>query len=320
MARYGLTTLVGIAAAATLWVASAVANHPVLVEGNCNGAGTAARTAVPAGTCGDYDGDGRIGTAEDTDEADRVFGTIGAALGPGTGAAAGTGANQNGSVTIVASGIFPEVVTITGNVTLQGAPGVEANIDAVLQGNAGSGALQGQPGIAVNAPANRYVVIRNVTSRNWTSGIRVQGSSRVAIDGVRVENNVNYGIEVADEARVAISRSEVHTTGFRLNPATGNFPSAANVPSPGKGIEFDDQSSGTVALTTVTGSVGAGISNATGQRFAVCVSGVNVFDNNPNFEPFAVSCSQGSAAAKKPTAKQTAKKKKPARKKPKTRR
>jgi len=77
-----LTTL--LAAAGPAW-----ANHPVLVEGNCPG--PAARTAVLPNTCGDYDGDGRIGTAEDLDAPDRVFGTITGALGPGL--AAGTGAN-----------------------------------------------------------------------------------------------------------------------------------------------------------------------------------------------------------------------------------
>lgn len=316
----------------------AFANHSVLVEGNCNGTGTAQRTAVTPGTCGDYDGDGRVGAAEDTDEADRVFGTINFALGPGTVGGANTGLGQNGSITIVGSGIFPESVTITGNVTLQAAPGVEAIVEAFLQGFPGGTALQAQPGIIVNAPANRYVIIRNITTRNWTSGIQVLGASRVAIDRVRAENNVNYGIEVSDSARVAITSSEVHATGVRLNPVTGNFPSAANVPSPGKGIEFDDQSTGSIFLTTVAGSFAAGISNVTGRRFAVCASAVNVFDNSPNFEPFAISCPSGQAAlnstaaktAKKKTAKPavktkqkvTAKKKpaKPAKAKPKTKR
>ncbi len=91
--HFGLTmsVIAGAVAVAAISVSSAFANHPVLVEGNCNGAGTAPRTAVTPGTCGDYDGDGRVGTAEDTDEADRVFGTINAALGAGTGAAAGSG-------------------------------------------------------------------------------------------------------------------------------------------------------------------------------------------------------------------------------------
>jgi hypothetical protein len=285
--RRTLTIAIGLATVAAIWVTAAYANHPVLVEGNCNGteAQTGLRTTVPPGTCGDYDGDGRIGTAEDTDEADRVFGTIGAALGPGTGAAAGTGANQNGSVTIVSSGVFAETVNITaagGNVTLQGAPGVEANIDAVLQGAPGNAQRQGAPGIIVNSPSNRYVVIRNITSRNWTSGIQVLGDSRVAIMNSRMENNVNYGIEIKDNARVTVARSEVFATGFRTNPATGNFPSAANIPNPGKGIEFDDQSSGTIHATTVSGSFGAGISNQTRRR--ICATLVNLFDNSPNIE------------------------------------
>src|SRR5436305_14614155 len=83
------------------------ANHPVLVEGNCDSP-VPGTTLVSPGTCGDFDGDGRIGTAEDTDGADRIFGTLNAALGPGTGAAAGTGANLNGRILIVASGRFAE--------------------------------------------------------------------------------------------------------------------------------------------------------------------------------------------------------------------
>src|SRR5688572_19028551 len=113
----------------------ASANHPVLVEGNCDSP-VPGTTIVAQGTCGDFDGDGRIGSAEDTDGADRIFGTINAALGPGSGAAAGTGANQNGQITIVTSGRFAEKLIITGaNVGLQGAPGVSASIDAVLQGD-----------------------------------------------------------------------------------------------------------------------------------------------------------------------------------------
>ena len=257
---------------------SVSANHPVLVEGNCNNPPAGNSGPVAPGTCGDYDGDGRIGTAEDTD-GDRVFGTIRAAVG----VAGGTGPsiNQNGTVTIVTSGTFPESVTITGNVTLQAAPGVDANLDAVLQGDPGSTARQGLPGIIVNSPANRYVVIRNILSKNWTSGIQVNGDSRVAIESCRLENNVNYGVEVNDNARVTVAKSEVHATGFRLNPVTGDFPTSAT-PAPGNGIEFDDNATGTVFFTTVSGSFGAGI--AAGKGNAVCAYLVNVFDNNPNFE------------------------------------
>jgi len=258
---------------------SALANHPVLVEGNCNNPPAGNPAPVTPGTCGDYDGDGRIGTAEDTD-GDRVFGTINAANGA-------TGIANNGTITIVTSGTFPEVVTITGNVTLQAAPGVVANLDAVLQGDPGSTARQGQPGIIVNAPANRYVVIRNILSKNWTSGIQINGSSRVAIESCKFENNVNYGIEVTGAARVTIAKSEVHATGYRQSPV-GDFPSATAQPNPGKGIEFDDSSSGTVFFTTVSGSFAAGISDqssgGSGRNRSVCVYLVNVFDNNADFE------------------------------------
>ncbi len=254
------------------------ANHPVLVEGNCNVPPAGSNSAPAPGTCGDFDGDGLIGTAEDND-GDRVFGTI-------NGANSAAGINNNGTITIVTSGTFPEQVTLTGNVTLQAAPGVSANLDAVLQGDPGSGVRQGQPGIIVNSPANRYVVIRNILSKNWTSGIQINGDSRVAIVDSKFENNVNYGIEVNGNARVAISNSEVFATGFRLNPGTGNFPSANFQPMPGKGISFEDRSSGSIFLTTVSGSFGAGISAESGSRGKsnVCVSQVNVFDNNPNFE------------------------------------
>src|ERR1044071_9765419 len=97
------------------------ANHPVLVEGNCDSP-VPGTTIVEKGTCGDFDGDGRIGTAEDTDGADRIFGTLTAALGPGTGAAAGTGANSNGRIVIVESGRFAESLTInvsSGNVQIE---------------------------------------------------------------------------------------------------------------------------------------------------------------------------------------------------------
>src|SRR6185503_9717894 len=65
------------------------ANHPVLVEGEQ-----------------DFDGDGRIGVMEDTDNAtDRIFGTITTALLGMNG-----GANANGLVLIVTSGRFPELI------------------------------------------------------------------------------------------------------------------------------------------------------------------------------------------------------------------
>lgn len=258
---------------------TALANHPVFVEGNCNVPPAGTNSVTVAGTCGDFDGDGRIGTAEDTD-GDRVFGTI-------NGANSAAGVNNNGTITIVTSGTFAEQVILTGNVTLQAAPGVDANIDAVLQGDPNSGTRQGQPGIIVNAPANRYVVIRNIASRNWTSGIQVNGSSRVAIENCVLEHNINYGIEVEDNARVKVDQSQVIATGFRLNPGTGDFPTNIR-PNPGIGISFEDNSSGAVFRTEVSGSFGAGIFNlfnssrGFGQNLNVTLQDVYLFDNSPN--------------------------------------
>ena len=251
-----------------------VANHPVLVEGNCNNPPAGFSTVPLAGTCGDFDGDGRIGAAEDTD-GDRVFGTITAAL------ANSTGANQNGAVTIVTSGTFAEVVAITcanGNVTVQAAPGVEADIDAVLQGDPGNTGRQGAPGIVVNCPATRYVVLRNLTSRNWTSGIRVSGSSRVTIENVRLENNVNFGLEVRGNAKVAIDNSQVLATGFRVSTA-GDFP-VSSMPNPGNGISFEESSSGAVFRTEVSGSFATGVADRSTGR--VVLRDAFLTDNNPN--------------------------------------
>lgn len=245
---------------------NASANHPVLVEGER-----------------DFDGDGLVGLAEDTDnDTDRVFGTINAALG-----AANGGANQNGRVTIVTSGRFGEIVNITaanGNVTLEAAPGVEANLDAVIAGARGSqfptttnATRQNAPGIIVDAPADRYVSITNIVSRNWTSGIQVNGNSRVAVTNCRIENNINYGIEVTGNARVKVDQTTIHATGFRTG-MTGDFP-RANQPNPGKGIEFDDNSRGAVFRTEVSGSFDTGISNETRDRRNVFVRDVYLFDN-----------------------------------------
>src|SRR5262245_36074491 len=235
------------------------ANHPVFVEGNCLNPPAGNSTVITPGTCGDYDGDGRIGVEEDND-GDRVFGTLGAALTTNI----ATGANQNGRVVIVTSGVFAEVVSITaanGNVTLEAAPGVEADIDAVLQGDPNSGARQNAPGIIVNAPKDRFVTIRNIVSRNWTEGIRVNGDSNVLIDNCRIENNVNFGIRIQDNAKVKISKTTVAATGFRVS-AAGDFP-RNNRPNPGNGIDFGGNSSGLVCQSCVTGSFGAGISGRT---------------------------------------------------------
>ena len=278
------TFAAALVAVSLVWGGANVsANHPVYVEGNCLNPPAGNSGPVTPGTCGDYDGDGRIGAAEDAD-GDRVFGTITAALG------GGTGANQNGRIVIVTSGTFAEVVNITGangNVQLEAAPGVDANIDAVLQGDPGSGGRQNAPGIIVNAPADRFITIRNIVSRNWTVGIDVRGVSRVLIDGCRIDNNTNYGILVQDTAKVKINDTQVTATGFRVG-GTGDFPRVSR-PDPGVGIAFEDDSSGLICNSCVVGNFGAGIRNSTrdnGKGYgnsSVQLQNVCAFDNNPNY-------------------------------------
>lgn len=243
---------------------AAQANHPVLVEGNCG-----APDAVTAGSCGDYDGDGRVGVAEDRDAVDRVFGTINGALGNtdlGSEALNASSANLNGRVLVVASGDYPEVVRIApggrnsavGNVTLEGARGVDVNIDAVVQGEPGNVERQAQPGIEVSMPSDRRVTIRNVTSRNWTDGIRIAGVSRVTLDRVSVENNVNYGIRGIEGSRMTIRESHVQANGFRVNPMA-----ASNTPTPGTGITIEGSAKAGIFGGTVSENFADGIENDT---------------------------------------------------------
>lgn len=248
------------------------ANHPVLVEGNCDSPvpGTTTLADTSEGTCGDFDGDGRIGTAEDTDGADRIFGTLRAALGPGTGAAAGTGANQNGTIVIVKSGRFAENLfignsgfvvgegsAVPGNVTIEAAPGVEAIIDAVLQGDPAGGNNARQEGIGIRilyTTNDRRVILRNLTIRNWARGVQADLESRVTIDSCRFENNRDHGILAAGNSQVGIFNTKIHATGFREG-------TALNSTSFGHAIEFGDAASGMVAHTHITGSRGAALQN-----------------------------------------------------------
>jgi hypothetical protein len=263
-------TMIGAFLFMSLLVASNVsANHPVLVEGNCDSP-VPGTTLVAPGTCGDFDGDGRIGTAEDTDGADRIFGTLRAALGPGTGAAAGTGANHNGTITIVASGRFAESLFIgdggiipgegvanPGNVTIEAAPGVTAALDAVLQGDPLGGNTTRQNGDGIDIyylTTGKKVVLRNLTIRNFSWGVYATLNSSVTIDNCRFEHNLNYGIQAVSSAKVFVIGSRFAGTGFRIGG-----PSA--VASPGHAISYEGFSSGEVAQTQITGSAGRALSN-----------------------------------------------------------
>ncbi len=254
------------------------AQNPALVEGNCNNSPEISAALPNPGKCGDYDGDGRIGTAEDAD-GDGVFGTINGALNAFGGN--GDGTNKD-SVTIVTSGIFRERITITGingSVTLQAAPGVEAIIDGTPPDNvrdAGRVAYLSQPGITVNyqrafnGNSYRYFILRNLVVRNWRTGIKVGNTSSVAIESCRIFNNTD-GISVEGRTRVAINKSEVYGSG--PNADLGDTVH----PRPGTGIAFREQAMGTVFFTTVSGDFARGIANYTGNRNAVCAYNVSVF-------------------------------------------
>jgi hypothetical protein len=241
----------------------------VLVEGNCDSP-VPGTTLVAPGTCGDFDGDGRIGTAEDTDGADRIFGTLGAALGPGTGAAAGTGANFNGTITIVASGRFAEALFIgqggyfpgvgtanPGNVTIEAAPGVSADLNAVLQGDPAGGntTRQGTTGIYILYPAQfpNVVTLRNLSIRNWGEGITAVLNSKVIIDNCRIEGNQNSGVRARDFSQVVIKNSNINSTGHRI-PVTG-------APNPGNGVTVDGGANAQVRIydTVISHNFAAGI-------------------------------------------------------------
>lgn len=262
-----------VVCSALLAVSTIVVHGTSFVEGNCNGSRQESQTTTTPGTCGDYDGDGRLGTAEDAD-GDRVFGTITAAL------------NQDNRITIVTSGIFAESLTITaefGNVTLQAAPGIEAFITPPSRGGV-------FVGITINVTNNDppYVVLRNLHLSDWESGILVQGNSCVAVEDCRVENNLFYGISASGNTKLTITGTKVHVTATNLNADEG--------PDPTYGIVYSGRASGTIFSTTVSGTF-IGISNRSTISNAVCAYNVNVFDNVQNFEnitPSSVPC--GSAA------------------------
>ncbi|HVG31541.1 MAG TPA: right-handed parallel beta-helix repeat-containing protein [Pyrinomonadaceae bacterium] len=292
--------LMALVGASFLTGRSVSANHPVLVEGNCDSPvpGQTTVTTSPSvggtsgGICGDFDGDGRVGTAEDTDGADRIFGTLAAALGPGTGAAAGTGANQNGSITIVESGRFAESLTITaspgtagpggqGTVVIQAAPGVEATIDAQLQGDpaGNNGAREATVGLFVNASTNSRVILRNLRIRNFAEGIRAVGNSNLVVEDCRLESNLFYGIRMLGNSRVGIVRTSVIGTGYRVSGSGGNCPSAGCTPFPAHGIAFEEASSGTVAQSHLSGNFGVALINQSSLG-ATAVSYYEVFLSN----------------------------------------
>ncbi len=274
----GLVLVCGFGALA---VSPALANHPVLVEGNNAANGPAGTTMVQPGTAGDYDGDGLVGTAEDNDNTtDRVFGTITAAL-----LAANGGANANGHVIIVTSGRFNEAIripnvaagqaAINGVTIIEAAPGVQANIDAVVAGSAGNADRQAGPGIFINTDqTDRSVILRNLVVRNFTVGLQIMGRSRVTVERCRFDSNVNHNVLVGDQARLTMAHCSVNAGGMRFNPAKAT-------PNPGNGITVVGWASAMICHTTISGNTGAGIARMT--RGTVKQKDNCLFDNDPDF-------------------------------------
>jgi hypothetical protein len=293
LALFPLLTIV-LFLGTSFWRATEVsANHPVLVEGNCDSP-VPGTTLVSPGTCGDFDGDGRIGTAEDTDGADRIFGTLTAALGPGTGAAAGTGANNNGTILIVTSGRFSESPVVIGvptgtfnggsatpgNVTIEAAPGVIANIDAVLQGDptGGNNDRQQRGAFLINYSAafpDRLVTLRNLGFRNWFEAIGIAGSSNVLIDNCRFENNLGAGVHINGPVNVVITKSQFEGNGRRIGGPT-------STPSPGDGLTVEGSPQVKIADSAFTLNAGAGIRNNTLTASRVTLYKVATYLNGTN--------------------------------------
>jgi hypothetical protein len=229
-----------------------------------------------------------------------VFKTITAALGAMNG-----GVNQNGTI-FVKPGNYLETIMITGPVTIEGTgPGV--NIEAFVvpadprirdfpQAMMNPFQLQSQPGVIINAPANRTVELRNLVITNWTDCIRVQGASTLLMNNVTCRSNINNGVLIMDTARVAIKDSTIESTGFRVNPMTGNFPSAQNMPGQGDGINIaSPQAQLEIRDTTITNNFGQGIRIPQGAAATALEQVDNLlFNNQRSQQPGAIA---GGAAA-----------------------
>ena len=266
------TITIGTAVFLFLASSNSYANHPVFVEGNCLAVPVGTNSVTTNGTCGDYDGDGRIGTAEDND-GDNVFGTLEAANGV-------TGANNNGTITIVTSGVFnPVNFQLSGNITLQAAPGVTAIIDAVLAGDPtnNNAVRQSGTGISILASSFRRIAVRNITVKNFRTGIIIQ-NAYATLENVKIENNVDYGVRVQATSTVSIMNSSITSTGYRQS-AAGDFPNTST-PAPGFGLSFEGASSGNIVSSNVSNNFARGIDNSgTGN---VCVSQSSLINNGVN--------------------------------------
>jgi hypothetical protein len=244
---------------ALLLATPAFANHPVLLEGNCESP-VPGTTIVSARSCGDWDGDGRVGTSEDSDGTDHVFGTLEAALGA-------SGINSNGTITIVTSGRFIPSSTVRigdapggapTHVTIEAAPGVIAIFDAVLQGDPAGGNTMRQNivGFLVEATADSdRIVFRNLIIKNWFEGIRVSGGARVTVDNCKFEHNLNHAVRAMGTSLVLVYESTITDTGTRGGAGVSNFA------FPGRGVSYEESSRGMVAKSQIFTNKGDAVHN-----------------------------------------------------------
>jgi parallel beta-helix repeat protein len=174
-----------------------------------------------------------------------------------------------------------------GNIEIAAAPGVEAIIDAVLQGDpaGGNNFRQESVGLLFSTTADRRIILRNLTVRNWAEGLRAVNAARITVIGCRFQNNRDFGIRAADSSRVAVYHSEISATGFRVGTANNNT-------LQGVGIYFESDSGGTVAQSLITGSLRAAILNvstlgAPGVRYYEVITALNGTDaiTNATREP-----------------------------------
>ncbi|HEX5706959.1 MAG TPA: right-handed parallel beta-helix repeat-containing protein, partial [Pyrinomonadaceae bacterium] len=173
-----------------------------------------------------------------------------------------------------------------GNVTIEAAPGVIANIDAVLQGDpAGGNALrQGSNGITVAySSAFRVVTLRNLVIRNFNNGILVAGIARVNIDNCRLENNIANNISLIDNANVAITNTQSVGAGLRIGP------SVPTAPNPGYGLVLRNNARANVMNSSFTNNQGAGLVNLTNDATNLKLFKVGAFFNGTDIAgPFTV--------------------------------
>ena len=189
------------------------------------------------------------------------------------------------------SGFFPGLGTATpGNVTIQAAPGVNAEIDAILQGDPAGGntARSNSTGITILYPPGftSVVTLRNLTIRNFAEGVAAVLSSRVHLDRCRIENNLNHGIHVIDNTLVTITNSTITANGRRTGLGS-------SVASPGNGLTAENNAQVRTSDSTFAHNVAAGIfsgptTNVSLYKIGTYFNGTNVVGPatvapNPNF-------------------------------------